>query len=320
MLKVKKQFLLDKKLLSTHLGVNWKLITFYAVFWLIVSVIVLVTLVMLSGQTTIASFAMIKRDQDAHWGGWTTTSGYGISWGLHNVIASTPGIVFFGIVTISLVSVAIIKELKSGQINLWMTSQLSRNQILFSKNIYIWISLLIIQSPSFIFILIFSGISNDATTNLVYVFLQMLYFFIFTLLMSSLFTFIAVSLSEKGYLWVIICSAILFYALVMWVLTLVYALFKENPDLNSITQVLKYVQYFTPESLIANWINYVSISDPDLEKIKETLAPGEQITIYGNRVSTNIVWSVLSPIINIFISSVFTFLAISMFKNKDLSI
>lgn len=244
---------------------------------------------------------------EAHWAtGKSLTTNSEISTILSQIVFSTPGIVIISIFSLTLIGLTISKELKIGQINIWMISNMSRNKIIFSKMIFNWITILLIELPGFIFIWIYSGFAKDANLYIGFVILQTFLFAIFISMLSSLFMIITIGLSEKGVAWIIICSLIVVFITTIWVLTMLY---KATPETKP---ALKFANYLAIHSLIVSVLDFLQAQKIGWEN--------QNITHVGEYIKPNIIWLVFSPFVNISLSSLFIFGTLLTFKNKDLKI
>ncbi|WP_368486238.1 ABC transporter permease [Spiroplasma sp. DGKH1] len=242
---MKKEFLHDNfNVIKNHFRLNWKLILFFVIFWLIITVALLAMTLMshLNGVKVpvIGNFtAEIKTS-----GSSTGTTLVSISQMLNWALFAGPGIVFFSIFSLVLINKNFIKEVNGGQINFWLVLPLSRKQIASAKMFYIIIANIIVFVPSFIIILIFAGISYDAKQWFGYVFLYGIQFILFIALLIMLYTLISVWLVEKTMTINIINALIAFWILITWIILLIY-------DMNP-TQFpgLEYIKYISLQSMV----------------------------------------------------------------------
>ncbi|AGM25568.1 ABC transporter permease subunit [Spiroplasma chrysopicola] len=309
----KKVFGENLNIIRNHLRLNWKLILFFGLFWLLITIILLsMTLISHVNGVKVPVIANISaeiRTQSSSSGDNLTSISNMLNWGLFG----GPGISFFAIFSLVLINKSFLKELNNSQISFWLTLPLSKKQVLHGKISYILISNLIIFIPSYLIVLIFAGISYDANSWFGYVALYGLQFIIFIFLLITLYFLISNCLSDKTMVSNIINSLIIFWILVTWIISLIY-------DMNPETfKTLKYFQYVSLQSLIVIPIKF---SQNDIaEKIVKQLPDGNTLTLVINKhLSFNniaiSVCTVMTPIMTVGL----VWINILLFKNKNLNL
>ncbi|WHQ37525.1 ABC transporter permease [Spiroplasma sp. SV19] len=300
-------------IIKNHLRINWKLILFFGLFWVIITVA-------LMGMTLISHVEGVKTPvigiYDVNLKTGTSTVGdalISISQMLNWALFASPALVYYSIFTLILINRNFMKEINGGQISFWLTMPLSRKQILGSKILYIMLSNLIIFIPSWIIILIFSGISYDANKWFGYVFLYGLQFILFVFLLIVIYTLISICLIEKTMVANIINSLITFWMLVSWIILLIY-------DMNPTGYTgLEYIKYISLQSLIVIPLKF-SISDIANEVIipldkNKILYLSEHKYLGFNKIAIAI-----CTISIVFLTFSFGYLDLFLFKNKNLKI
>ncbi|AXK51808.1 hypothetical protein [Spiroplasma alleghenense] len=305
----------NNKIVMTHLRIHWKIILFFAIFWFLVGMSLMINVLQPFDENM--KFAYIGPTQilrETANGSWGTTKPV-VSQMLNFATFGAPGIIFFIIVLMTLNGRVFSKEINGGQINIWMTSAVSRTQIFYSKFMFIIFSVFIIFAPNFLFLLIISATTNDASKYFSSVILYGVQFFIFLVFISAVVTFIVFSLADKGPLPFIIVSLIALYILVTWVITLVDGALEGYEK-----TWMSYVKYFSLQSLIANPLNF-SLFKYD-ESLTEIIVKDQYTyTInHGVHYKPELWFSIVAPIITIGITVGTVIGTNALFVRKDFNI
>ncbi|ATZ16790.1 hypothetical protein ELUMI_v1c00620 [Williamsoniiplasma luminosum] len=266
----------NKYIIIAHFKSNWKWIAGMTASWLIAVVGILIYTVHINNASNLISI-VIDDVPNSH---------NSISLALKRIIQSSP-IFIAAVVSSSMIENTITQEISRGQITLWMTSSLSRNRIMYSKIMFVWLVNLLILAPSLVPIFVYSGIAVDANQYFGHMVLELVGMFVFSLMFTAIFALIASLFSHSSRLVLIIQFSIIGYMFLFEVLEL------WGPDWT------QYLQYFDIRSLLV-----------------VVLVSGTKGVI--NLMETNLGWVLGALAINIALTSVFSYLACWIFKRKDL--
>ncbi|AXK51806.1 hypothetical protein [Spiroplasma alleghenense] len=305
----------NNKIVMAHLKVNWKIILFFSLFWLFIAVSLMTAVLVPFDKNMTSAFirpTQIERQiGNSTYGGLKPT----VSQMLNFALFGAPGIVFFIIVLMTMAGRIFSKEINGGQINIWMTSAVSRTQIFYSKFMFIIFSVFIIFIPNFLVILIVSAISVDANQYFGNVLLYGVQFFIFITFMAALVSLVVFYLAEKGPLPFIVISLIALYILVTWIITLISDL---GNDLTP--KWMSYVKYYSIQSLLVNPLNFdYWIQDPLAEQI---IVKGERTYIIQHTLHNKAeLWlSIFAPVILLGTATGIVIGTNALFIRKDFNI
>ncbi|ATZ17099.1 hypothetical protein ELUMI_v1c03740 [Williamsoniiplasma luminosum] len=267
-------FLPNSKIINCHLKSNWKSLLIGGIVWLLfVNVWLFLFATQLSPKHVIS----------------IVFPGNEFSYSVLGVLNQITmySVVVFSIISSVMVHHVIGREIRKGEITIWMASPISRNKIMISKIVFIWCVNLIIIAPSLIPILIYGGIAVDAGQNFGDLIAQLLTMVLFILMISTLFASIALACSNMGRVTGMIHAEIILY---MIVFTAFGFLGQEWS---------RYFQYINLKSLLV----WVYNSDPY-----------NHVQLYRE----NLGWIIGSMFINIALISGLTYLPSFIFKRKDL--
>ncbi|AVP49472.1 hypothetical protein [Williamsoniiplasma luminosum] len=268
-------FLPNKNLINYQFKSNWKIILIYVVIWFAISSGMIILRLEILNHDHVIAILM-------------TGKNYYLS--LANLVnqTTTAGLIFMSLVSMVLVNFTVGQEIRRGQITLWMASPLSRNKIIVSKIVFIWLANLLIMAPALVPILIYGGIASDASDHFGLLVEQLATMVLFLLMISTLFTVIGLYFSSMGRLTGVVQSAILGY---MFLLTI-------------LTNVLINYGYTWGE-----YLDYINL---------RSLLPSVMSSNYDVTGFTNQGWVFGSMAINIALMFGFTYLSCFNFKSKDL--
>ncbi|AVP49760.1 ABC transporter permease subunit [Williamsoniiplasma luminosum] len=267
-------FLPNLKIINCHLKSNWKSLLIGGIVWLLFVNVWLFLFATQLNPKHVISIVFPGNDFS-----------YSVLGVLNQITMYS--VVVFSIISSVMVHHVIGREIRKGEITVWMASPISRNKIIVSKIVFIWCVNLIIIAPSFIPILIYAGIAVDAGQNFGDLIAQLLTMILFVLMISTLFAFIALMCSNMGRVTGMIHAGIILY---MIVFTALGFLGQEWS---------KYFQYINLKSLLV----WVYNSDPY-----------NHVQLYRE----NLGWVIGSMFINIALISGLTYLSSFIFKRKDL--
>ncbi|WP_031542023.1 ABC transporter permease [Mesoplasma photuris] len=291
------------QIIKTHLKSNWKYILFLTLFWTVMALASTMIINLGNLELYIAPSSHVTMG-GGHSGAMALEEVTGM------ILHSVPAMVFFGGAMISLIIIVISKEVKSGKISFWMTTSLSRTNILIYKALFIWIVISVVYFVSEIPVIGYFSSAGDASQNIGYLFAEMIYFWIFLTVLLSVFILIFLLFINKDLLPILICSGILFYMIVTYALILMSNML---PDIFGWAENLKYVAI---QSLFLELLNFTPA--PDL-----VLPPGTPPGTYtslGEFIKPNIAWAIISPLLNIGIITGCLFTSNWIFKKQDLNI
>lgn len=311
---MKKDFLKNNKIIKFHLLINRKMIAFIIIFWLVITCALLsFTLIGLNENfktPTIGDHSLETRFPNNS--GSSTRILISISQILRWSLFSGPGIVFFSIFIIYLINKTFIKEINTSQINVWISQPISRNQLFLTKISFILLSCFLVFIPSFVVILIFSGISYDAKEYISLIFLYGIQMMIFIIMLISIYSIIMFACIEKGVLGSVLCSLIAFWIIATWIITITYEM--SNGELS----YLKFGKYIAPQSLM---VDVLKFSQNNIESsISMPLNGNEFIINSYEKENINILALVLLMILMPIISSIASYVNSIIFYKKDLNI
>ncbi|PPE05903.1 ABC transporter permease [Williamsoniiplasma lucivorax] len=308
---MKKSFNVKRaKVLSTHFKIYWKLLLFFLIFWTILSLILVVVPISIGKfgqQIALIGTGILEDASESSHGSGPLMS---ISNFLRNGLFGGPGVVFFSIFLLTLISIVFNKEIHRGQVSSWLTSQASRNQIFMSKIGFIFILITIVFIPSFLIAIITSSTAYDAEQHLGGVVMDGFLFLLFIYFIGIVFICINLWLSEKSFLAIIITSIIVFYIFVTWLMTMIY-------DLSGF-EFLKNAKYFSPLSLTPSSLAF-DANHKTIVKVW-TVDSRTFTLILSNHLAPNKGFLITSPFMFIGLTSAIIFGGSWMFKRKDFRI
>ncbi|PPE05815.1 ABC transporter permease subunit [Williamsoniiplasma lucivorax] len=296
-------FLPSKIKINTHLKNNWVPILVFGIVWLVITIFIMtITKLTLSHlPITIAPAGQVDNEYKV--------LSDPISDMLGTFIFGIVGILFFSIVTTTMIYHVINKEMKTGEISLWMTAPLARRQIILSKIVFVWIVDLIILTPSLVFILIWSSQAIDAKQHFGFVILQAVMFISFLFLLPIIFTVICVALVNYGRLSKFINAGIIVYMLATFVMIML------SSTKGQITNPLSWmgnVKYIAIQSLNVNILNFYPLTLQN------------HYLIEGFRVAkinlSQLPWFISAFFINLILCAGLVYLTIWNFNKKDLAL
>ncbi|ATZ17100.1 hypothetical protein ELUMI_v1c03750 [Williamsoniiplasma luminosum] len=261
-------FFPNMHLMIAHYKNNWKIILIFGIIFVGLSTIMFLSPILSSiTDRNIVIVATGKEHQTSILGT--------LNWfNLYRIL-------FFSLLSFSLTRNMIGQEIRSGQINLWMTAPISRNRIMFSKICFLWSVTLIILIPSLLPFLITSAVAVDANQHFGRLVLQLLGIILFTLMFTTIYILVTVIFSSLDRVTGLINSGIFLYLSIFQILKTLVGL-----------ELGGYIQYFNLNSLL------VAVIKPD-------------------GAYTNLGWVIGSMGINVAVISVLAYLSCWNFKRKE---
>ncbi|AHI52507.1 ABC transporter permease [Spiroplasma culicicola] len=304
-----KYLFIKNTMVKSQMRSNLWLIVFFATIWLIYTSIILIVLNSANGGEKVA-FRNYWIGEVANLGVYDIDSG-GIANILGYTIVGAPTIVYGSIVSIFFIANGINKEIKTGQIYVWMTAQRTRTNIFYSKLFSIWASIVIILLPSILATLIFGATAKDANKYFILLIVDCLGIIIFTFMMSTVFSIIAIAFINANYWGNLINSLIISYMIVTEIVVTIFhnGLLSEN---------WQWVEYITIQSLFVKSLIFSSVEIPSDISDWE-LGVYEfygKFNIFGQSWG----WQYISPIVNIGLICIISYGNNEIFKQKDLHI
>ncbi len=279
-----------KTIINTHLKANHKIIAYEILAWFVL-VVVNLFLTLLNDHITIMP---------------VTGEGYkqSLSYILGSIVLSPIAIVGFSIICTSIIDYVIRREIREGYITLWMTSSISRTQIMMSKIIFIWLVNLMVLAPTIVPIVIFSAIATDAHLYIGDVFLQLFLFTIYMLMFTGVFVLLSTLLTEKERLDKFVIGGVILYV----VATTMINNLSESKTFGHL-QWMKYIKYISIQSLLVNVFAFeLVVSDTEKNVVKLIMLKPQTW------------WIITSVFINLGLGTVITWLTVWNFKHKEFMI
>ncbi|AVN58867.1 hypothetical protein [Mesoplasma florum] len=313
------------QIIKTHLKSNWKLILFLFLMALVGSVLVL-WILLLGGEDRkyIAPWIFEEKISHPSWGTTSSSiSGMGLQYSI-GLLLSIGCVAIFSILSLIFIFLTFNKEVKSTQISIWLTSPISKKNIMLFKFLFVILTLFLIYLPMFFSIIIFASLSYDADKYFINVFAQLIYFFVFVILISAVFSLILTTLSDKVTLAIIFCVAILvwmFFTSIIISFSHILNVHQEEIEgtmVNVYTRPYKLLEnfkYIAPQSLYARFLTF---SD-DKYTIDPTTNPNQIYKVATLNIAKTW-WLVISLFINISLICLIEALNLKIVNKKDFNI
>ncbi|WP_338983149.1 ABC transporter permease subunit [Spiroplasma endosymbiont of Othius punctulatus] len=302
------------KSIKYHQKINWVLTLCFGLIWLLLTI--LVTQGMnIGGRSGLFIAPNLTLDGD---GKKYLNNGMGESisyiWGIF-------GFIFFSIITLILVFNTFLKEMRTGQITLWMTLGMSKTSILLSKIFNIFSILIIVFIPSWLFVVVIGSTANDANLYIGHIIASGFLFIFFNLFISTIYVLIGMIFINQSGLFLSIALFITLFILATSIINFIWIMVSYSEHGTAKDQPfyswMKYVKYFSIQSL------YVQILQFD---DRENLVPTVLFRIKDSQTMvaplkiSNLFWTIITPFITIVGSISLTTSSILIFNIKDLRI
>ncbi|WP_338972217.1 hypothetical protein [Spiroplasma endosymbiont of Panorpa germanica] len=282
----------NNRVVFTHLKIHWKLVLFFAIFWTLFTVAIMLPTAF---PNTFLGYdrPFIQKVEISY------TQGSGMGWSLpmsisqmlNSAVFGTPAIIFFTIVIMTFAHLSFTKEIGQSQIGIWMTLSLSRTQIFVSKLLFILFVCFAIFAPSLFVVIIFSAMAYDASAFMGLVILYALIFFIFICAMVGLYTLLFIVFSDKPVLALIIISLISGYIIATTMINLIAEMSYAPP------KWMSNFKYFSIQSLIVSPLSF-KYDENNLKEVENVISDSITATVtYYPLAKNNLGWEISSPII-----------------------
>ncbi|AGY41331.1 hypothetical protein mflW37_2640 [Mesoplasma florum W37] len=313
------------QIIKTHLKSNWKLILFLFLIALAGSILVLwIFLLGDAGRRYIAPWSLTVTSSGPWGTGTSLSGGMGLQYPISSILLSTGCVSIFSILSLILIFITFNKEVKSTQISIWLTSPVSKKNIMLFKFLFVILTLFLIYLPMFFSIIIFASLSYDADKYFINVFAQLIYFFVFVILISAVFSLILTTLSDKVTLAIILCVAILVWMFLTSIIISFSHITKARQEDIEGTIVIVYTRpykwlenfkYIAPQTLYAQFLTF----NMDKYILDQSPKPNEIYEVATLNIAKTW-WLVISVFINISLICLIETLNLKIVNKKDFNI
>ncbi|WP_342269398.1 hypothetical protein [Spiroplasma endosymbiont of Aspidapion aeneum] len=305
-----KNYFISRKIIWQHIKLAKRYLIFFFVFWIIV--LIPVYLFPIWTIDLDYPFGICLGAYRYHAGrlGGTHAELYDI---LRYFVFSTPSLIYFSIVFIFLINKFIIGEIKSNRISYWLTTENSRNKVLFSKYLFMLLVVLMLYLPIFIFSTIMALLAYDVKIYFWYVFWSEFNFLAAIILFLSLFFLMGVVLANRKNLFDAIYSLFVIYFVITYVLEL---LVHVSTLFHDIFWVFKYISFSGLSQFVLNFDKPIEDQLVYIKYVAYNSEPGEY---YSYKEVITSAWIVILVVFtNLSLACGCVFLALKNFKNKHI--